>query len=60
MKNPELTPDQKVFRDELYRYAFRLERSYLGQVAQMRQKYRSEFLTVYREVLLAEIQFLNN
>lgn len=60
VKNPELTSEQREFRDEVYRYAFRLERNYLGQVAQMKQKHRTEFLAVYRETLLAEIQFLNN
>lgn len=48
------------FRDEIYRYAFRLERNYLGQVAQQKQEYREGFLSLYREILLAEVLFLNS
>ncbi|WP_236943493.1 hypothetical protein [Lactobacillus amylolyticus] len=48
------------FRDEIYRYAFRLERNYLGQIAQQKQEYREGFLSLYREILLAEVLFLHS
>lgn len=60
IKQPELTPEEHEFRDEIYRYAFRLERNYLGQIAQKEQEYRSGFLTLYREILLAEILYLHS
>lgn len=60
IKQPELTPEEHEFRDEIYRYAFRLERNYLGQIAQKEQEYRSGFLTLYREILLAEVLYLHS
>lgn len=60
IKQPEATSDELEFRDEIYRYAFRLERNYLGQVAQQKQEYREGFLSLYREILLAEVLFLNS
>ncbi|WP_027825556.1 cation:proton antiporter [Lactobacillus psittaci] len=58
VRRPDLKPHEREFRDEVYRYAFRLERNYLGQIAQSEQEYREAFLKVYRETLLAEILFL--
>lgn len=57
---PDLKPHDREFRDEVYRYAFRLERNYLGQIAQSEQKYREGFLKLYRETLMAEILFLGS
>ena len=57
---PEGSPDELEFRDEIYRYAFRLERNYLGQISQQKQEYRDEFLSLYREILLAEVLFLHS
>lgn len=59
VKATELTPSQKEFRDEVYRYAFREERTYLGQLSQ-KEETRPEFLNLYREVLLAEVLFLHS
>ena len=59
VKQPTLTPDQREFRDEIYRYAFRLERNYLGQIAQQKQEYRRGFRSLYRQILLAEVIFLH-
>ncbi len=58
VRRPDLKPHDREFRDEVYRYAFRLERNYLGQIAQSEQKYREGFLKLYRETLMAEILFL--
>lgn len=54
------TVDELEFRDEVYRYAFRLERNYLGQIAQQKQEDREGFLSLYREILLAEVLFLHS
>ncbi|EEJ72092.1 cation:proton antiporter [Lactobacillus ultunensis] len=35
VKQKELTEDQKEFRAEVYRYAFRQERNYLGKIAEV-------------------------
>lgn len=59
IKQPEMSASEREFRDEVYRYAFRLERNYLGQVAQQEQDYRSSFRALYRQILLAETLFLN-
>lgn len=56
----ELPDDQKEFRAIVYRYAFRQERNYLGRIAQREQEYRHGFLTLYREILMAEIVFLTD
>lgn len=56
----ELPDDQKEFRAVVYRYAFRQERNYLGRIAQREQEYRHGFLTLYREILMAEIVFLTD
>lgn len=60
VRRPDLKPHDREFRDEVYRYAFRLERNYLGQIAQSEQKYREGFLKLYRETLMAEILFLGS
>lgn len=60
IKQKELTDDQKEFRAEVYRYAFRQERNYLGRIAQQEQEYRHGFLTLYREILIAEVIFLGD
>lgn len=60
IRQKEPSPDELEFRDEIYRYAFRLERNYLGQIAQQKQEYRQGFLSLYREILLAEVQFLHS
>lgn len=57
---PELSPDVQEFRNEVYRYAFRLERDYLGSIAQQELEYRDAFMGLYREVLMAEILFLRS
>lgn len=59
VKAPELTLEQREFKDEVYRYAFRQERDYLEQIAQKEQEYRRGFRSLYREILLAEILFLH-
>ena len=59
-KQKELTDDQKEFRAEVYRYAFRQERNYLGKIAQQEQEYRHGFLVLYREILIAEVIFLGD
>lgn len=59
IKQPELSNNEREFRDEIYRYAFRLERNYLGQIAQQEQEYRRGFRTLYRQILLAEVMFLH-
>lgn len=51
--------DQKEFRAIVYRYAFRQERNYLGRIVQREQEYRHGFLTLYKEILMAEVVFLN-
>lgn len=40
IKQREATIEEREFRDEIYRYAFRLERNYLGQIAQQNLEYR--------------------
>lgn len=60
IKQKEPSADELEFRDEIYRYAFRLERNYLGQIAQQKQEYREGFLSLYREILLAEVLFLHS
>jgi len=40
IKQKELPDDQKEFRAEVYRYAFRQERDYLGKIAQQEREYR--------------------
>lgn len=60
VKQKELTDDQKEFRAEVYRYAFRQERNYLGKIAQQEQEYRHGFLVLYREILIAEVIFLGD
>lgn len=60
VKQKELTEDQKEFRAEVYRYAFRQERNYLGKIAQQEQEYRQGFLELYREILIAEVIFLGD
>ena len=60
VKQKELTDDQKEFRAEVYRYAFRQERNYLGKIAQQEQEYRHGFLVLYREILIAEVISLGN
>ncbi|TSO26269.1 cation:proton antiporter [Lactobacillus sp. LL6] len=60
IRNPELSANEREFRDEVYRYAFRLERNYLGQIAQQKQEYRSSFRSLYRQILLAEVIFLHD
>lgn len=60
VKQKELTSDQKEFRAEVYRYAFRQERDYLGKIAQQEQEYRHGFLVLYREILIAEVIFLGD
>nr|WP_168180694.1 MULTISPECIES: cation:proton antiporter [Lactobacillus] len=59
VKQRNLSPDELEFRDEVYRYAFRQERNYLGQIAQQENEYRAVFRKLYREILTAEILFLN-
>lgn len=59
IKQPEMPADEREFRDELYRYAFRLERNYLSQVAQQEEEYRGGFRSLYRQILLAEVLFLH-
>ncbi|WP_308555724.1 sodium:proton antiporter [uncultured Lactobacillus sp.] len=58
-KQKELPEDQKEFRAVVYRYAFRQERNYLGRIVQREQEYRHGFLTLYKEILMAEVVFLN-
>lgn len=60
VKQKELSEDQKEFRAEVYRYAFRQERNYLGKIAQQEQEYRRGFLSLYREILIAEVIFLGD
>lgn len=60
IKQKEPSADELEFRDEIYRYASRLERNYLGQIAQQKQEYREGFLSLYREILLAEVLFLHS
>lgn len=60
IKQKEPSADELEFRDEIYSYAFRLERNYLGQIAQQKQEYRKGFLSLYREILLAEVLFLHS
>ena len=60
VKQKELTDNQKEFRAEVYRYAFRQERNYLGKIAQQEQEYRHGFLVLYREILIAEVIFLGD
>lgn len=60
VKQKELTEDQKEFRAEVYRYAFRQERNYLGKIAQQEQEFRQGFLELYREILIAEVIFLGD
>lgn len=60
VKQKELTDNQKEFRAEVYRYAFRQERNYLGRIAQKEQEYQQGFLALYREILIAEVIFLGD
>lgn len=60
VKQKELTEDQREFRAEVYRYAFRQERNYLGRIAQKEQEYRQGFSILYREILMAEVIFLGD
>ncbi|GAA2957482.1 sodium:proton antiporter [Lactobacillus kefiranofaciens subsp. kefirgranum] len=60
IRQKELTENQREFRAEVYRYAFRQERNYLGRIAQQEQEYRRGFLTLYREILIAEVIFLGD
>ena len=46
IKQKELPDDQKEFRAEVYRYAFRQERDYLGKIAQQEREYRRGFLAL--------------
>lgn len=54
------TIKQKEFRAEVYRYAFRQERDYLGKIAQQERKYRRGFLALYRQILMSEVVFLDD
>lgn len=58
IRHPELTLEEKEFRNEVYRYAFRQERNYLGKIALKELGYRKSFMSLYREILLAEVLFL--
>jgi len=58
IRHPELTLEEKEFRNEVYRYAFRQERNYLGKIALKELGYRKAFMSLYREILLAEVLFL--
>ena len=60
IKQKELPDDQKEFRAEVYRYAFRQERDYLGKIAQQERKYRRGFLALYRQILMSEVVFLDD
>lgn len=60
IKQKELPDDQKEFRAEVYRYAFRQERDYLGKIAQQEREYRHGFLALYRQILMTEVIFLND
>lgn len=54
------TIKQKEFRAEVYRYAFRQERDYLGKIAQQEREYRRGFLALYRKILMSEVVFLDD
>lgn len=54
------TIKQKEFRAEVYRYAFRQERDYLGKIAQQEREYRRGFLALYRQILMSEVVFLDD
>ena len=60
IKQKELPDDQKEFRAEVYRYAFRQERDYLGKIAQQEREYRRGFLALYRQILMSEVVFLDD
>lgn len=60
VKQHTLPPNEVEFRNEVYRYAFRLERNYLGSIAQQEKQYRKGFLKLYREILTAEILYLQD
>lgn len=60
IKQKELPDDQKEFRVEVYRYAFRQERDYLGKIAQQEREYRRGFLALYRQILMSEVVFLDD
>lgn len=60
IKQKELPDDQKEFRAEVYRYAFRQERDYLGKIAQQERKYHRGFLALYRQILMSEVVFLDD
>lgn len=60
VKQHTLPPNEVEFRNEIYRYAFRLERNYLGSIAQQEQQYRRGFLKLYREILTAEVMYLQD
>lgn len=60
IKQKELPDDQKEFRAEVYRYAFRQECDYLGKIAQQEREYRRGFLALYRQILMSEVVFLDD